>query len=267
LCRSGGTPGITPQEDIMSKKLEDKIALVTGGSSGIGLATAKRFVAEGAHVYITGRSKAGLEAAAREIGGCVTAVQADVSKPADLDRLYDQIKRERGKLDTIFVNAGGGTFVPLGHISEDFYNTVFDTNVKGVIFTVQKALGLLKDGGTIVLNASTTASQGMPNFSVYAASKAAVRNLARGWANDLKDRKIRVNAVSPGVVVTPAYYKSGLTEEQVKGFAAQMATKIPLGRTGEADEIAKAVVFLASDDSSFVNAVELLVDGGMVGVG
>src|ERR1700687_1848884 len=159
------------------------------------------------------------------------------------------------------------TFVPLGHISEDFYNTVFDTNVKVVIFTVQKALSLLKDGGTIVLNASTTASQGMPNFSVYAASKAAVRNLARGWANDLKDRKIRVNAVSPGVVVTPAYYKSGLTEEQVKGFAAQMGTKIPLGRTGEEDEIAKAVVFLASDDSSFVNAVELLVDGGMVGVG
>src|SRR3979409_1594952 len=234
------------------KTLEGKVAVITGGSSGIGLATAKRFVAEGAHVYITGRSKAGLEAAAREIGSGVTAVQADASKPADLDRLYDQIKRERGKLDTIFVNAGGGTFVPLGHISEDFYNTVFDTHGKGASFPAPEELSLLKDGGTMVLNASSSASQGMPNFSVYAASKAAVRNLARGWANDLKDRKIRVNAVSPGVIVTPAYYKGGLTEEQVKGFAAQMATKIPLGRTGEADEIAKAVVFLASDDSSFV---------------
>src|ERR1700704_3169969 len=145
------------------------------------------------------------------------------------DGRWSPRERERGKLDTIFVNAGGGNFVPLGHISEDFYNTVFDTNVKGVIFTVQKALSLLKDGGTIVLNASTTASQGMPNFSVYAASKAAVRNLARGWANDLKDRKIRVNAVSPGVVVTPAYSKSGLTEEPDKRFAAQRAPKIPLG--------------------------------------
>src|SRR3979409_2049717 len=171
------------------KTLEGKVAVITGGSSGIGLATAKRFVAEGAHVYITGRSKAGLESAAREIGSGVPAVQADASKPAHLDRLYDQIKRERGKLDTIFVNAGGGTFVPLGHISEEFYNTVFDTNVKGVIFTVQQALSLLKDGGTIVLNASTTASQGMPNFSVYAASKAAVRNLARGGATEITQRK------------------------------------------------------------------------------
>jgi NAD(P)-dependent dehydrogenase (short-subunit alcohol dehydrogenase family) len=180
--------------------------------------------------------------------------------------LYAQIKQEKGKLDTIFANAGGGTFVPVGAITEEYYNSVFDTNVKGVIFTVQSALSLLQDAGTIVLNASTSASQGMGNFSVYAASKAAVRNLARGWATDLKDRKIRVNAISPGVIVTPAYYKSGLTHEQVQGFAAQMATTIPLGRTGEADEVAKGVVFLASDDSSFVNAAELVVDGGMTGV-
>jgi NAD(P)-dependent dehydrogenase (short-subunit alcohol dehydrogenase family) len=242
----------------MSKKLEGKIALVTGGSSGIGLATAKRFVAEGAHVYITGRRKAEFEAAVREIGRNVTAVQADSSKPADLDRLYAQIKQEKGKLDTIFANAGGGNFLPLGAITEEHYHETFDTNVKGVIFTVQKALPLLRDAGTIVLNASTAASQGMGAFSVYAASKAAVRNL--------KDRKIRINVVSPGVIVTPGYKKAGLTDEQIQGFAAQMATTIPLGRTGEADEIAKAVLFLASDDSSFVNAAELVVDGGMIEV-
>jgi len=240
----------------MSKKLEGKVALVTGGSSGIGLATAKRFVEEGAHVYITGRRKAEFEAAVHEIGRNVTAVQADSSKPADLDRLYAQIKQEKGKLDTIFANAGGGNFMPLGAITEEHYHETFDTNVKGVIFTVQKALPLLRDAGTIVLNASTAASQGMGAFSVYAASKAAVRNLARGWATALKDRKI----------VTPGYKKFGLTDEQIQGFAAQMATTIPLGRTGEADEIAKAVLFLASDDSSFVNAAELVVDGGMIEV-
>ena len=250
----------------MSKKLEGKVALVTGGSSGLGLATAKRFVEEGAHVYITGRRKAEFEAAVHEIGRNVTAVQADSSKPADLDRLYAQIKQEKGKLDTIFANAGGGNFMPLGGITEEHYYETFDTNVKGVIFTVQKALPLLRDAGTIVLNASTAASQGMGAFSVYAASKAAVRNLARGWATDLKDRKIRVNVVSPGVIVTPGYKKAGFTDEQIQGFAAQMATTIPLGRTGEADEIAKAVLFLASDDSSFVNAAELVVDGGMIEV-
>ena len=248
-------------------KLEGKVALVTGGSSGIGLATAERFVAEGAYVYIAGRRPAELEAAVRKIGRNVTAVPADVSKPADLDRVYAQIKREQGRLDTIFANAGSGTFLPLGSITEMQYHSTFDTNVKGVIFTVQKALPLLRDGGTIVLNASTASLEGMAAFSVYAASKAAVRNLARGWATDLKDRKIRVNVVSPGVIVTPGYKVSGgMTDEQIQGFASQMATKIPLGRTGEPDEIAKAVVFLASDDSSFVNAVELVVDGGMTQV-
>lgn len=246
----------------MNKKLEGKIALVTGGSSGIGLATAQRFVAEGAHVYITGRRQAEIDAAVKTIGSHVTGVQADVSKAADLDRLYAQIGKEKGRLDTIFANAGGGTFLPLGAITEQQYHDTFDTNVKGVLLTVQKALPLLPDGATIVLNASIVASKGIGAFSIYSATKAAVRNLARGWASDLKDRRIRVNAVSPGTVVTPGYKTMGLNDEQIRGFAAQAATQIPLGRTGEPDEIAKAVLFLASDDSSFVNAAELVVDGG-----
>jgi NAD(P)-dependent dehydrogenase (short-subunit alcohol dehydrogenase family) len=249
----------------MSKKLEGKVALITGGSSGIGLATAERFVGEGAHVYITGRHREQLDEAVNKIGRNVTAVQADVSVPGDL-RLYAQIKLEKGKLDTVFANAGGGTLLPLGAISEKQYHDTFDTNVKGVVFTVQKALPLLQDGATIVLNSSTNASKGMAASSIYGASKAAVRNLARGWTTDLKDRKIRVNVVSPGVVVTLGYKKAGLTDEQIKGFAAQMVTMIPLGRTAEADEIAKAVMFLASDDSSFVNGAELVVDGGMTQV-
>jgi NAD(P)-dependent dehydrogenase (short-subunit alcohol dehydrogenase family) len=250
----------------MSKKLEGKVALITGGSSGIGLATAERFVGEGAHVYITGRHREQLDEAVNKIGRNVTAVQADVSVPGDLDRLYAQIKLEKGKLDTVFANAGGGTLLPLGAISEKQYHDTFDTNVKGVVFTVQKALPLLQAGATIVLNSSTNASKGMAASSIYGASKAAVRNLARGWTTDLKDRKIRVNVVSPGVVVTLGYKKAGLTDEQIKGFAAQMVTMIPLGRTAEADEIAKAVLFLASDDSSFVNGAELVVDGGMTQV-
>jgi NAD(P)-dependent dehydrogenase (short-subunit alcohol dehydrogenase family) len=248
------------------KKLEGKVAVITGGSSGIGLATAHRFVEEGAYVFITGRRQSALEEAVKTIGRNVTGIQADASQPTDLDRLYARIKQEKGKLDTLFANAGAGTFLPLGAITEQQYHDTFDTNVKGVIFTVQKALPLLQDGGTIVLNASVAASQGMGAFSVYAASKAAVRNLARGWATDLKDRKIRVNVVSPGVIVTPGYKTGGLTDAQIQGFAAHMATLIPLGRTGEADEIAKAVLFLASDDSSFVNAAELVVDGGMTQV-
>src|SRR6201993_5395853 len=219
----------------MNRKLEGRVALVTGGSSGIGLATAERFVAEGAVVYITGRRQAQLDAAAKRIGSNVKGVQADVSKAADLDRLYVLIKKEKGRLDTVFANAGGGTFLPLGTITEQQYHEIFDNNVKGVILTVQKALPLLPNASSIVLNASTAASVGMPAFSVYSASKAAVRNLARGWATDLKDRKIRVNAVSPGVIVTPGYKTMGLSSEQINGFAAQMAAQIPLGRTGEPD--------------------------------
>jgi NAD(P)-dependent dehydrogenase (short-subunit alcohol dehydrogenase family) len=250
----------------MNRKLEGKVALVTGGSSGIGLATAERFVAEGAFVYITGRRQAQLDAAVKKIRSNVKGVQADVSKAADLDRLYAQIKKEKGRLDTVFANAGGGTFLPLGSITEQQYHETFDNNVKGVILTVQKALPLLPNASSIVLNASTAASIGMPAFSVYSAAKAAVRNLARGWATDLKDRMIRVNVVSPGVVITPAYEKLGLSDEQIKNFAAQMVALIPLGRTGEPDEIAKAVLFLASDDSSFVNGAELVVDGGQTQV-
>jgi NAD(P)-dependent dehydrogenase (short-subunit alcohol dehydrogenase family) len=249
----------------MGNKLEGKIALVTGGSSGIGLATAERFAAEGAHVYITGRRQAELDKAVRQIGRNVTAVQGDASKLADLDRLYAQIKKEKGRLDTLFANAGIGSFLPLGAITEEQYHASFDLNVKGTIFTVQKALPLMPDGSTIVLNGSTTASEGVPAFSVYGASKAAVRNLARGWASDLKGR-IRVNVISPGPVITPAYRVGGWSEEQIQGFAAHISTKIPLGRTGQPEEIAKAVVFLASDDSSYINAIELMVDGGMTQV-
>ena len=250
----------------MNRKLEGKVALVTGGSSGIGLATAERFVAEGAFVYITGRRQAHLDAAVKKIASNVKGVQADVSKGADLDRLYAQIKKEKGRLDVVFANAGSGTFLPLEAITEQQYYETFDNNVKGVILTVQKALPLLPDASAIVLNASTAASTGTPAFSVYSATKAAVRNLARGWAADLKDRRIRVNAVSPGVVITPGYQKLGLSDEQIKNFAAQMVALIPLGRTGEPDEIAKAVLFLASDDSSFVNGAELVVDGGQTQV-
>ena len=244
-------------------KLENKVALVTGGSSGIGLATARRFVAEGAQVCITGRRQAELDAAVDAIGNGVIGVLGDVSKNADLDRLYARIRETSGRLDVLFANAGGGSLAPLGEITEDHFDRIFGTNVRGLLFTVQKALPLMQAGGTIVLNASTTSIQGNPAFSVYSASKAAVRNLARSWTLDLKARGIRVNVVSPGVVPTPAYDLLGLQQEQMAGFVDAMVAQIPLGRVGTTDEIAKAVVFLASDDSSFVNGVELFVDGGM----
>ncbi|NMF67132.1 SDR family oxidoreductase [Brasilonema octagenarum] len=245
------------------KKLEGKIALITGGNSGIGLATAKQFVAEGAYVYITGRRQVELDAAVEAIGKNVTAVQSDVSNLADLDRLFATIKQEQGHLDIIFANAGGGQIAPLGAITEEHFDKTFNINVKGLLFTVQKALPLLPEGASIVLNASTTSIKGTPAFSVYSATKAAVRSFARNWILDLKERKIRVNAISPGVVPTPGYNLMGLSEEQVQGFVASQADNIPLGRVGTPDEIAKAVVFLASDDSSFVNGIELFVDGGM----
>ena len=244
-------------------KLENEVALVTGGSSGIGLATARRFVTEGAQVYITGRRQAELDAAVDAIGHGVIGVLGDVSKNADLDRLYARIRDTSGRLDVLFANAGGGSLAPLGEITEEHFDRIFGTNVRGLLFTVQKALPLMPAGATIVLNASTTSIQGNPAFSVYSASKAAVRNLARSWTLDLKDRGIRVNVVSPGVVPTPAYDLLGLKQEQIAGFVDAMVAQIPLGRVGTTDEIAKAVVFLASDDSSFVNGVELFVDGGM----
>jgi NAD(P)-dependent dehydrogenase (short-subunit alcohol dehydrogenase family) len=247
-------------------KLTGKIAVVTGGNSGIGLATAKRFVAEGAFVYITGRRQANLDSAVKEIGSNVVAVQGDVSSLDDLDRLFDQIKRERGKVDVLFANAGSGEFAPLGSYTERHFDAGFNTNVKGLVFTVQKALPLMTEGATIVLNASIASSKGLPNTGVYNATKAAVRSFARTWTTELKERKIRVNVISPGPIDTPGNANLPLDRETVKQLKAQMVAAVPLGRMGQSDEIAKAVVFLASDDSSFVAGVELFVDGGMIQV-
>ena len=245
------------------KKLEGKVALVTGGSSGIGLATVKRFVAEGAYVFITGRRQTELDAAVKEIGENVTGVQGDVSNLADLDRLFATIEQEQGHLDVVFANAGLGDFAPLGAITEEHFDKTFNTNVKGLLFTVQKALPLLPEGASIILNASQASTIGSPTISVYAATKAAVRSFARNWMLDLKERKIRVNAISHGVVPTPAYNLLGLSDEQVQEFLDGEASVTPLGRVGTPDEIAKAVVFLACDDSSYVNGIELFVDGGL----
>jgi NAD(P)-dependent dehydrogenase (short-subunit alcohol dehydrogenase family) len=247
-------------------KLEGKVAVITGGNSGIGLATAQRFVAEGAYVFITGRRQAELDAAVKLIGKNVTAVQGDVSNLADLDKLYAAVKQQKGHLDIIFANAGGGQFAPLGAITEEQFDKTFNANVKGLLFTVQKALPLLRDGSSIILNASIVSIKGMPAFSVYSATKAAVRSFARSWTNDLKDRKIRVNAVSPGPIDTPGVAGLAQSEEQLKQIKAGLAASVPLGRMGTSDEIAKVVVFLASDDSSFVTGVELFVDGGMAQV-
>jgi NAD(P)-dependent dehydrogenase (short-subunit alcohol dehydrogenase family) len=246
----------------MSQKLSGKIALVTGGTSGIGLATARHFVAEGAHVFITGRRQTALDTAVKEIATNVTAVQGDVCNLADLDRLFATIKEQKGHLDVLFANAGGGEYVPLGSITEEHFDKTFDLNVKAVVFTVQKALPLLKDGSSIILNASISGSVGQPNFSVYAATKAALRSFARTWSVDLKQRHIRVNAVSPGVIPTPAHVRIGVTEEMY----AAMLSEIPLGRLGTPDEVAKAVSFLASDDSSYITGIELFVDGGIAQV-
>jgi NAD(P)-dependent dehydrogenase (short-subunit alcohol dehydrogenase family) len=246
----------------MRGKLEGKVAVVTGGNSGIGLATAKRFAAEGAHVFITGRRQAELDRAAAEIGANATTVRADSSNLSDLDRVYDLVKDKAGRIDILFANAGVGEFAALGEITEDHYDKIFDINVKGVLFTVQKALPLFRDGGSIILNASVVASMGTRAFSVYSATKAAVRNFARSWILELADRGIRVNVLSPGPIATPGLDGLGKTEEQSRQVKASLIAGIPLGRLGTPDEVAKAVVFLASDDSSFVNGSELFVDGG-----
>jgi NAD(P)-dependent dehydrogenase (short-subunit alcohol dehydrogenase family) len=247
-------------------KLEGKIALVTGGNSGIGLATAKQFVREGAYVFITGRRDAELAAAVKQIGENVTVVQGDVSKLADLDRLFAQIKREKGRLDIVFANAAVARYAALGAISEEFFDSIFDTNVKGVLFTVQKALPLLPDGASIILNASMVGSKGLATNSVYSATKAAVRSFARTWTTDLKERRIRVNAVSPGSIDTPAARGLLASSEVGEKRKKMIAESVPLGRFGTADETAKAVVFLASDDSSYVTGIELFVDGGFAQV-
>ncbi len=247
----------------MATKLAGKIALVTGGTSGLGLATARRFVAEGATVVVTGRRQADLDAAVRELGGSTLGVRGDVASLADLDRLYAAIRDTFGRLDVLFANAGVGAFVPLGEITEAHFDKTFGVNVKGTLFTVQKALPLMTAGGSIVLNGSMVSIKGMPGFTVYAATKAALRSFARTWAVDLRGRNIRVNVVSPGTVVTPAYKTElGMSDGQIEAFVAQAASTTPLGRVGTPDEIAKAVVFLASDDSSYVTGTELFVDGG-----
>ena len=247
-------------------KLEGKIALITGGNSGIGRATAKQFVNEGAYVFITGRREPELAAAVKEIGRNVTAIQGDVSKLDDLERLFAQIKREKGKLDIVFANAGVARFAPLGTITEDLYESIFNTNVKGLLFTVQKALPLLPDGASIILNASIVASKGLAANSVYSATKAAIRSFARTWTTDLKGRRIRVNAVSPGAIDTPGLSDLLASSEAGEQRKQMISTMTPLGRLGTPDEIARAVVFLASDDSSYVTGAELFVDGGFAQV-
>ena len=247
-------------------KLERKIALITGGNSGIGLATAKRFVNEGAYVFITGRRDVELAAAVKEIGKNVTSVQGDVANLADLDRLFAQIKREKGKLDIVFANAGVARYAPLGKITEDLYDSIFGTNVKGLLFTVQKALPLLPEGASIILNASIVGSKGLSANSVYSATKAAVRSFARTWTTDLKDRRIRVNAVSPGSIDTPGLSDLLASSETGQQRLKMISNSVPLGRLGTPDEIARAVVFLASDDSSYVTGTELFVDGGFAQV-
>jgi len=244
-------------------RLAGKTALITGGNSGIGLATAKQFVNEGAYVYISGRRDTELAAAVREIGENVTGIQGDVSNLGDLDRLFAQIKREKGKLDIVFANAGAAKFAPLGKITEEHYESLFNSNLKGLLFTVQKALPLMSDGASIILNASTAASRApAAEWSVYSATKAAVRSFARTWTTDLKHRRIRVNAVSPGYTSTPPWHSAEGSDQLMKNIS----TSVPLGRFGTPDEIAKAVVFLASDDSSYITGTELFVDGGFAQV-
>jgi NAD(P)-dependent dehydrogenase (short-subunit alcohol dehydrogenase family) len=249
----------------MSKVLDGKIAVVTGASTGIGLAIAKRFAAEGATVVVTGRRQTELDAAVQEIGEKATGVRADVSKLADLDALYDLVKLTFGRIDVLAANAGGGTMAPLGDISEEQFDQTFATNVKGVLFTVQKAMPLLAPGASVILTGSTTSITGTPAFSVYSASKAAVRNFVRSWVLDIKGKDFRINVLSPGPTKTPGLVGLVPTEHQ-QGLLDSLAAQVPLGRVGDPDEIAQVAVFLASSASSFVNGVELFADGGQAQV-
>jgi NAD(P)-dependent dehydrogenase (short-subunit alcohol dehydrogenase family) len=247
-------------------KLSGKIAVITGGNSGIGLATAKLFAKEGANVVITGRRQAELDAAVAEIGSNIVGVQGDVSNLADLDKLYAEVKAKFGHFDILFANAGIAELSPIGAVTEEHFDKTFGINVKGLLFTVQKALPLLVDGGSVILNSSTANTLGLEGFGVYSATKAAVRSFARTWTAELKTRKIRVNVVSPGPIETPIFDKMGLSVEQITAFGANITTQVPLGRFGHPNEIAQAVLFLASSDSSYVAGVDLYVDGGMVAV-
>jgi NAD(P)-dependent dehydrogenase (short-subunit alcohol dehydrogenase family) len=247
-------------------KLDGKIALVTGANSGIGLATAKQFAHEGAYVFITGRREPELAAAVKEIGENAAGVSGDVSNPGDLDRLFAQIRRDKGRLDIVFANAGLARYASLGTITEELYDSLFNVNVKGLLFTVQKALPLMPDGASIILNASIVASRGLSSNSVYSATKAAVRSFARTWTTDLKSRRIRVNAVSPGSIDTPGFNDLLASSETGQQRLKMISNSVPLGRLGAPDEVARAVVFLASDDSSYITGTELFVDGGMAQV-
>jgi NAD(P)-dependent dehydrogenase (short-subunit alcohol dehydrogenase family) len=247
---------------VHAAKHEGRIALVTGGSSGIGLATAERLAREGATVVVTGRRQTELDAAVRTVRRGAVGVCGDITNLEDLDRLFATLKERHGRLDILFANAGSGHLLPLGAITEQHFDETFRVNVKGTLFTVQKALPLMPDGSAIVINGSMAATKGMPAFSVYAASKAALRSFARVWTVDLKARGIRVNVVAPGTIITPGYKTGGLSDEQIEGFKAMAAAAAPLGRTGTEDEVAKAVSFLASDDASYITGIELFVDGG-----
>jgi NAD(P)-dependent dehydrogenase (short-subunit alcohol dehydrogenase family) len=244
-------------------KLEGKVAVITGGNSGIGLATAQRFVSDGAYVFITGRRQSELDAAVKQIGKNINGVQGDVSNLADLDRLYATVKEQKGHIDILFANAGVGELVPLGAITEAHFDKTFGINVKGLVFTVQKALPLFQDGGSIILNASIAASKGIEASSVYNATKAAIRSFARTWTVELKHRNIRVNAISPGMIDTPGLNGLAQSQEQLDQFKMSFVSAVPLGRMGSPDEVAKAASFLASDDSSYVTGIELFVDGGV----
>jgi NAD(P)-dependent dehydrogenase (short-subunit alcohol dehydrogenase family) len=247
-------------------KLDGKVALVTGGNSGIGLATAKRFAAEGARVFVTARREVELDAAVAAIGGSAVGIRSDISKLDDLDRLFHRIREAAGKLDILFANAGGGEFVPLPAISEEHYERTFATNVKGTLFTVQKALPLMASGASIILTGSTAASTGTPAFSVYAASKAAIRSFARNWILDLKGTGIRVNVLAPGSTSTPGWHGLAPSEEINREMIASVEALTPLGRLADPDEVAAAALFLGSDESSFVTGIELFVDGGIAQV-
>jgi len=240
----------------MTKKLEGKTAVITGGTEGIGLATAKLFVKEGAYVFITGRRQKELDEAVKAIGTNVSGVRGDVAQLADLDRLYEAVSNVKGRIDIVFANAGVGEFIPFGAVTEEHFDKLFNINVRGTLFTVQKALPLLNDGGSIILTGSVASVKGTSAFGVYAASKAAIRNFVRAWTVELKDRRIRSNVLSPGPTDTP------IVDQQPQDAIARIVSTIPMGRMGEPDEIAKAALFLASDDSSFVTGIELFVDGG-----
>jgi NAD(P)-dependent dehydrogenase (short-subunit alcohol dehydrogenase family) len=248
---------------LISKRLDGKIAVITGGSSGIGLATGERFVEEGAYVFITGRRQSELDKAVKQIGKNVIGVRGDVSDLSDLDRLYETVKQQKGRIDILVSNAGIAEYAPLGTITESHFDKTFRVNVKGLLFTVQKALPLFQDGGSIILTAAAGASKGYEGFSVYSATKSAIRSFARSWTVDLKRRKIRVNAVSPGPIDTPIFSSAGENEEEAVRVKKYIASTIPLGRMGNPEEIAGAVSFLASDDSSFITGIELFVDGGI----